>query len=508
MTRLVEIRIEDAVENIGRIEGTLSQAIGRKSATEGLYKDLCLAIQSSGWIEQIQGLIAHCKRALDRNTPLDAEIVRSAGIALAALDAELGNIARRASQSENNRSAGRNYTKSHQLTTKDFLDKKMGSFTHIMNSVATWTSDEVLHEIDEKKPYWSEHIETVAGIVLRDEEFDSGLAIFADEIIRICRTNAMIRVPETLNILGRDKTEILQDLKHAVYLRFPTWSIWGLSLAAHDAWHASDKGDVQFAERLKREVPVASRKEIWANPLLQECLADAYATYVIGPAYAFTRILLSLNVHSRKDQIRAETIFAALDHLARLDGDISAVAEELRTVWREAGGAGSPSQVQNHHCLLERECQVADALWSQYWDSVDRAGQAAGTVASDLASLRCPLAAGAAACPLKDGSLIASVRDSLLRFLPLALRYPEDEWLCVGPGLLNYFRDDTKLPYDQNLDIRHILRAAWMVRFKSKTNIDVSGIQQLAERARELCRDAVRSPRNWTIGSDVNGSNY
>src|SRR5262249_16861778 len=110
-----------------------------------------------------------------------------------------------------------------------------------------------------------------------------------------------------------------------IRLRFPEWRIWDLPLAAHELGHVvigenleseekpenadqriltpfiqrqraslvrQDPGFKQMSMKRRSGVQQAAQ---WAESRIHEFLADAFATYTMGPAYACSAILLRLH---------------------------------------------------------------------------------------------------------------------------------------------------------------------------------------------------------------------
>jgi hypothetical protein len=138
-----------------------------------------------------------------------------------------------------------------------------------------------------------------------------------------------------------------------VHLRFPEWTIWALPLIAHEVWHLrlrngrndngpSDSDAIlesileQCSPKIAEELRAAS-VDTWRDPDFQSCMADVFATFVMGPAYACAAILLLLNPQDEKDQQRAMAIFKTLE----TEDDLSKMRKNLGAQWQQI--AGPPS---------------------------------------------------------------------------------------------------------------------------------------------------------------------
>jgi hypothetical protein len=131
----------------------------------------------------------------------------------------------------------------------------------------------------------SEYVEFMGGLALRDVGFDEGICDFADELIPTYKltTDKDFR---SMTIPGRQET-IPMTWARIVRMGYPEWSIWALPLAAHDLWYAMAQETIGAQQRIAK-FDVAAK---W----IQECLADAYAVWATGPAYAYATVFLRLN---------------------------------------------------------------------------------------------------------------------------------------------------------------------------------------------------------------------
>jgi hypothetical protein len=513
MNRLVEIRVAEALENIKRIEAAMEKASNRRIAADGLANDLAYLLLPSNWKNHLQNLVDSCQSVVDFGLPgksISRQSVLEAKQAMDVLHKQFMKL-----------QSGTKQLQTYRFDLKNKFDRHIGRAGKVLNGRReklekireNQISDglgavQALIDLEENKPFWAEHIESVAGMVLRDEGFDGGLSQYAEEIIRFFEVN-MKPPTETLNVLGRDQTE-RHDLSQMVYFRFPTWSVWGLPLTAHDFWQTWSCEKKEIEEELLQGIP--NSKEIWARPLVQDCLADTFATYAIGPAYAFACVVLRLKAHSAEDQLRAEGIFKTLDYISE-DTDTDWMSDGQDRSWREGleqawtGACGGPTAPLP--CLLGEQCKVAGPLLNAYWASSDLAqGPAKGRqqLAKALAGIGCPSAHAGSQCALKGSALMADMRTRLLRQLPRKMRYSRDAWSGVGEGLKGYLAGTRRgLPEKGSYDLRHILHGAWLVRWGRRKEEDAE-VAQIAERALALAEIAVPTSDTQSIGTDRTGS--
>jgi hypothetical protein len=190
---------------------------------------------------------------------------------------------------------------------------------------------------DESQKIFHECLEILVGLALRDKLLDEVCHI-ADELIKESATMSLgsnsLAVPAADEAL--DKT-----LARIVRVRFPDWSVWTLPSVVHEYAHVlidENEGLRDFIaanaaallaqdEKLQQAYDVAGDEDQElikrrATYPLRVLVADAFATYALGPAYASAAILLRLDplvagrtggrpAHTR----RAHVILTILDYI-------------------------------------------------------------------------------------------------------------------------------------------------------------------------------------------------
>src|SRR4051794_21842482 len=129
--------------------------------------------------------------------------------------------------------------------------------------------------------------------------------------------------------------------------------------------------------------------EDYKDVSLQTCLGDAFATYTIGPAYAYAALTLLLNPIAPygpvlnptapgepawgSDECRAQAIFCMLEQMNKNkspdDGQASFLEPrlDLESAWRAAKAqAGVPLQPEQDH--IDRVRAIVQALWQALHD--------------------------------------------------------------------------------------------------------------------------------------------
>lgn len=181
---------------------------------------------------------------------------------------------------------------------------------------------------------FSEYVDLLGGLALRDIGFDEGACQLADELFRsytLGERNELLAIPSRSKAMDRSWAPIIR-------LTFPEWTIWSLPLSAREFWFAVAR-DAFRAQKKLADVDLR-------QPAMQECIADAFGTLALGPAYAYAAVLLHLDPFSAfksqppnaPDDMRAEAIFTALDEMGPKDSphDFKGIREKLQAQWKDA----------------------------------------------------------------------------------------------------------------------------------------------------------------------------
>jgi hypothetical protein len=300
-------------------------------------------------------------------------------------------------------------------------------------------------ELKELGSVWGEYLDYLAGLSLRHDGLDAGVCDIADDLIQELHLLSQAELA-ALAIPGREGCDGI--LPKIVYLRFPEWTVWALPLAAHELWHIVEAGDSVILAIFKnavadREIENVERSE---KIDLRECLADAFATYTMGPAYAWSCVVLVLNPD---DQFRAQCIFRTLRHLNKKNesyGVLQNVLDQLDELWTEAmREAGVRPEPLPHH--FER--------WI----------------------------------------------DALIHSLDISpLSFPTESWIPFVRPLAKELQDIT-IPVEdidiKQMNLRLALSASWQTRIDSPPEISLKTFKEITERCTRLCmRVGKRKPFN------------
>lgn len=229
-----------------------------------------------------------------------------------------------------------------------------------------------------------ECLEIIGTLAMRNKNLDERIWYVADELIRECLVLSTADEYYYLLVHTMEDT-YTKTTSRILRLRFPEWTIWDLPLAAHELGHVifyetlgnerneeeEDRILEPFVERFRdavaaRDPELTRRLEAGeieerearrsADKRVHEFMADAFATYTMGPAYACSAILLRLNPAMESsgekpaDVQRAQVILATLSwmHESSLNRPYGETLNKLKKFWSDtlaqvnAAGALTP----------------------------------------------------------------------------------------------------------------------------------------------------------------------
>ena len=235
---------------------------------------------------------------------------------------------------------------------------------------------------------FAEYVDFLGGMALRDIGFDEGISRLAEDLIRTYATNRPPKYP-WLALPAARREAVAKTLASIVRVGFPEWTIWALPFTAYAFWHVIARDD--FEEVLTEDLGGIPER-------YQSCLGDAFATFTMGPAYAYAAFYLLLSPLEADaaqeadgcvgDDTRARAILAMLNSMSASDtlADIGygALVENLNNMWTaalEQAGAGNrtPRTTSDNAAIVKmveslrkvlRDCDCASFSRSQ-WDQVE-----------------------------------------------------------------------------------------------------------------------------------------
>ncbi len=212
--KLVQARIADAQQNLGLIDAVVKRAAKRRDDLNKTFSDLQALRGNFGPLDALFPIL---EKALEKLDPITVQqLKRQMDSAKENLDMVKEKIDRSLQELASEKPCcHRQQIAEHATWTEDFVDKKRRYF-NVLSLQSDPDFRKRLAEIELNKPFWGEHIEAVAGLLLRDgrfDGFDGRLCEFADALIDICKKEIVFK-KRTLNVLGHECLE-LRDLSHA-----------------------------------------------------------------------------------------------------------------------------------------------------------------------------------------------------------------------------------------------------------------------------------------------------
>lgn len=304
----------------------------------------------------------------------------------------------------------------------------------------------------------------------------SGMEDVANEFVRACARDYV--EPEWLHFTVPERQEALNNaIARIIRLRFPEWTIWSLPLAAHELGHVVIEGNKDMVDFAAQE----AKSRSWDEEHVYEILADAFATYMIGPAYVCAAISLRLDplAISKGHVIDAERATAMFD-----------VLRERNSPSLERGCSD-----ETHESLITE----IESLWQRWRDALWQAVPSKGQPETPTRQ------------PERDSRDLVKAAWKELRE---ALTWPTGQYLDEGRGLpsAKKWADDWYDQLDQadggmqklalpkgvspKSTLRDALNAAWLCRIRRKPG----EVDPIAETALELCEKIIETQKPTPVG--------
>jgi hypothetical protein len=316
----------------------------------------------------------------------------------------------------------------------------------------------------------TEYLDFLGGLAMRDTGYDGGICRLADQLIRSCGRLPGGFIWNSLTIPTR-REALTETLARIIRLGFPEWTIWALPLTAHEFGHVA----IVRREPILRGID-DSRMDEQGQHEMRMCLADAFAAYVMGPAYACALILL------------------------RLDPLPSSVDE---------GGRLADLRARSVLSMLRRMNEKAPATELPYEEIIGRLEAAWETALSQANALRTP-AGGINATAVSDGDQVDVDRWTKLVADSLGPSYafPSAAWPQVLAWLakLESGADFGKFEVKPEDELRYVLNAAWLCRIQVDDPDRNGEIATRAHQLWEMIEGKQGAPPTVTMGRPVRAS--
>jgi hypothetical protein len=228
-------------------------------------------------------------------------------------------------------------------------------------------------------------VELLGGFLIRDWGLDYAISDIADNMISLYAANTTkpwmgITLPSHDRILCATLLRIIR-------LPFQQWTLWTLPVVAHEYAHvlASESDTLHSYEPIRIELNDFKEKNIKrleghygvgdatnakAKEWIEELFSDIFATYVMGPAYAYTAVMLILNPIQEMNQTptgieRSIVILKTLENMNfnnNYDGIIDNLEEKWDFTVKCANPAGWAQDLQEKQYLTDFSDRIFDFL--------------------------------------------------------------------------------------------------------------------------------------------------
>jgi len=202
---------------------------------------------------------------------------------------------------------------------------------------------------------FSDYVEFLGGLALRDAGLDQGVCRIADELI-----SSFGQIGRNWNALAIPASQEAVTLVRSIRMGFPEWTLWAVPLTAHELGHLEISGNkrklvkgrnnTKWERYIFSQIPGNNKRSKKEQQHMLIYLADALATCAMGPAYACSAILLRFNsrsayTESDKYPPDAKRAYVILDMLARMVNRLpltlasySKTLAKLEAGWHDALG--------------------------------------------------------------------------------------------------------------------------------------------------------------------------
>ena len=310
-------------------------------------------------------------------------------------------------------------------------------------------------EQDAQERVFNESIELLGGMALRDTRLDADICELADAFLHSIRASGSSR-----SVIPGGVSSMMMTLESIVRLRFPEWTVWALPFVPCELWLVS--AHKSFDRSLARALGSAA-----SDKLLKLCLADAFATYITGPAYAYAALTLLLDPACAKDEHRVSAMFDMLRHM---------------------DPAGEGSQTESYPSLADELREAWEAAKKQVEKRADAtpAVPAEAAVAAD-ATAAVPVEAAVAADAAPAIPVETAVATLFAELKPRGYSgFGVEEWKAMKEWSKQLVKGEVgAIKIEAHHDLRHVLNAAWLARLELDRPKDISqSAKDLADRVR------------------------
>lgn len=304
-TMLLSLRAETLRSNLARLQEHLPSAPER-------LKDLDELAASINIVKKSVSIVRRARLDLDEAIRPAEEISKDMGpqldLAMEKINAQLATIER---MKENcfrvvTRPIGEDIVQRLNNCTNPLITALGALDSMGANLADSWKNLRDVHD-PKAQQIFSDYLELQGGAALRDTGFDEGIGQLADELLR---------AGGKLLALPMRRQALVKTFERIIRVSFPDWTIWALPSVALEFWN------VVGYDNLKNTVEAGLQglSEPEQKSIRDEhkaCLGDAYATYTMGPSYAYCAVGLLLDPSSGQGHCRARAIISMLEAMDR-----------------------------------------------------------------------------------------------------------------------------------------------------------------------------------------------
>jgi hypothetical protein len=237
----------------------------------------------------------------------------------------------------------------------------------------TWEGYSQLHL--KSQELFGEFLEFIGGLAFRSRELDERICNVADELIQNCSRDTIGDPWQSVTVPAREEA-VSKTLAAIIRLRFPERTIWTVPFAAHEFGHVLMEECDPLKKIIDEYAPVwrdlrvrfggsgRIMSKARARAYLGELLADAFATYYMGPAYPAAAIHLRFDPTTalREDEEhpsdlrRAYVILSMLEQMNKKLGLLPyrEILNRLRSDWAAlCRRNGHPKLESSHETRLD-----------------------------------------------------------------------------------------------------------------------------------------------------------
>jgi hypothetical protein len=365
---------------------------------------------------------------------------------------------------------------------------------------------------DTGQELFRECLDIFGGLAFRDRSFrdetfrkdiDTNILRVAEELIWAC--SDFVRSDPSL-VMPAPREELAATVGRILRLRCCDWTIWLLPLIAHELGHVVIK-EPKFEAYFDKAIIAPFRPELlpFAGPAgpdqrkraeieLQEYVADALATYVMGPAFCCAAIHLRLSPYRATaspgevttDEGRAHVMLQMLGKMGEVRSarvqEFGEIAGDLGKVWAamlaDARRLGSGEETTKKRVARNKKMAILDRVVEASWEQFERlfflSHLSRGRYRDHIEGTAGSAAVGWSVAKRWGGTWIGEIEGG----------------------------SDLSRPSDVTGDseLRDVLNAAWHARRKCPEPATPERIRSIADKAGDICRFICDERRKFEVG--------